>query len=83
MQFDLVLVASIDSAFGDDVARRLISKGIDANRISVLRPDFDQLDGWLSRIGFDLESYAFNPTWRRDGRLGVQNTEVGNAQATY
>ena len=58
--FDVVLVAAIDSEYAEGVARRLEEKGIARERISLLSVDFDRLDETLREIGFDIDSFAFS-----------------------
>ena len=59
-EFDVVLIAAIDSEYAEVVARRLEQHGIARAKISVLAVDFEHLDRCLGKAGFDLESYAFS-----------------------
>jgi FlaA1/EpsC-like NDP-sugar epimerase len=60
LDFDVVLVAAIDSEYSKTVARRLASRGISGAKISRLNVDFDLLDAQLRKIGFDTESFAYS-----------------------
>lgn len=59
MDFDLVLVASIDPEYADDVTAALRVQGIESSKISRVSLDPDQLERHLVELGFDLDSYAF------------------------
>jgi glycosyltransferase involved in cell wall biosynthesis len=60
LDFDLVLIAAIDSQYADAVAGRLEDRGVDRARISLLTVDFPRLEECLGEIGFDMESFAFS-----------------------
>jgi len=59
LDFDLVLIAAIDSEYAEAVAERLHSKGVAREKISMLSVDFERLDQRLRDIGFDTESFSF------------------------
>lgn len=60
LEFDVVLIAAIDSEYAEVVARRLEQHGVTRAKISMLAVDFDHLDACLGKVGFHLESYAFS-----------------------
>jgi hypothetical protein len=60
LDFDLVLIAAIDSEYSETVASGLQSKGISEAKISRLSIDFDSLDAQLRSAGFDTESFSFS-----------------------
>jgi glycosyltransferase involved in cell wall biosynthesis len=60
LEFDLVLIAAIDSEYSEALAGRLESRGVDRARISILTVDFEQLDERLQEIGFDVDSFRFS-----------------------
>jgi glycosyltransferase involved in cell wall biosynthesis len=64
LDFDLVLIAAIDSQYGEAVARRLQGKGVHRAKISVLRVDFAELDERLRAIGFDVDTFSYSPALR-------------------
>lgn len=68
MDFDLVLVASIDPEFTDAASAALEHLGTDRSKISRVRPDLDALDAILTEVGFDMESYAYHPV---DSERGI------------
>lgn len=61
LDFDLVLIAAIDTEYADAVAARLRARGVERARISLLAVDFGHLAGCLERVGFDVESFTFSP----------------------
>jgi glycosyltransferase involved in cell wall biosynthesis len=61
LDFDLVLIAAIDSEYAKAVAKRLEAKGIKRAKISLLDVDFERLDEHLREIGFDTRSFSFSP----------------------
>jgi hypothetical protein len=62
LDFDLVLIAAIDSEYADAVAARLRARGVDRGHISLLAVDFGHLESCLEKVGFDVESFAFSPS---------------------
>jgi hypothetical protein len=60
LDFDLLLVAAIDSEYSEALAKRLVIEGVDRAKISILTPNFKQLDNRLREIGFDVESFQFS-----------------------
>jgi len=61
LEFDLILIAAIDCEYSEALAKRLESRGVDRAKISILRPNFQQLDERLRALGFDLDSFHFSP----------------------
>jgi len=61
LEFDLILIAAIDCEYSEALAKRLESRGVDRAKISILRPDFKQLDERLRALGFDVDSFHFSP----------------------
>jgi glycosyltransferase involved in cell wall biosynthesis len=60
LDFDLVLIAAIDSEYAEDVAKRLEHRGVARAKISLLAVDFARLEECLGNVGFDMESFAFS-----------------------
>jgi len=61
LEFDVILIASIDEKYSESMARRLEQLGVPESKISRVRPNFDELEAILSHIGFDLKTYSFKP----------------------
>lgn len=61
LDFDLVLIASIDTEFSDKVACQLSQFGIPETKISRVLPDFDALVAVLTNIGFNLGTFSYVP----------------------
>jgi hypothetical protein len=59
-EFDLVLIAAIDSDYSEALAQQLEIKGVPRVKISILTPDLEQLDKRLREIGFDTESFSYS-----------------------
>lgn len=60
IDFDTVIIASVNSEYCDIVTKKLELLGIDKNKISLLELNFDSLRIAIKRIGFDLDSYEFS-----------------------
>lgn len=58
---DLIVIAAIDSEYGEALAVRLERAGIPRAKISLLAPDFGRLDAVLRSVGFDTNSFAYTP----------------------
>ena len=59
LDFDLLLIASVDTEYCNRVAQRLTELGVLPEKISQIQPDLSSLDEALTQIGFDTSSYAY------------------------
>jgi glycosyltransferase involved in cell wall biosynthesis len=60
LDFDVVLVAAVDSEYAERVAKRLEQRGVARAKISLLAVDFAHLEECLGKVGFDIQSFAFS-----------------------
>lgn len=59
MDFDLLLVASLDPEYTEAISFALAEIGIDMSRIAQVRPDLGRLEELLIDVGFDTTTYTY------------------------
>lgn len=61
MDFDLIVIASLDPDYSAVVAAQLELLGINSDKISRALPDFAKLEVSLRSVGFNLDDFNFRP----------------------
>lgn len=61
LEFDLLLIAAIDSNYAASLLPILEGLGVNRDRVVSVMPDFDLLERRLVEMGFDMGSYEFEP----------------------
>lgn len=61
MEFDLILIASIDEEYRKRATNKLQELGVESDNISAIRLSFPAMALLLSEVGFDLDSFSFAP----------------------
>jgi hypothetical protein len=59
INFDLVIIASIDEQFTSKAINKFIKIGIPRNKISCFKLDIINLEKSINEIGFDLKEYKY------------------------
>lgn len=61
LDFDLILVASVDEEYSALIASKLQQHGVENTKISSVHPSFEALAVSLTNIGFNLDTYDYYP----------------------
>jgi glycosyltransferase involved in cell wall biosynthesis len=59
LNFDLVLIASIDTKYNIDVKSKLLNLGILDEKISCFELNFKEIENAIFELGFDLDSFNY------------------------
>lgn len=60
LNFDLVLIASLDTVYNLEALAKLLYLGVPQERISVFKLNIETISESLNKIGFDLDTFTFN-----------------------
>ena len=59
INFDLVVIASIDENYTNDAINKLINLGISRNKISCFNLNINDIEKAILEIGFDLNTFNY------------------------
>jgi len=59
IDYDIILIASIDLQFSHSVANRLKYFGVSQDKISFFNPNIELIEKQIKSIGFDLDSFTY------------------------
>jgi glycosyltransferase involved in cell wall biosynthesis len=60
VNFDLILIASIDAKYNNEAIRKLTELGVPEEKISCFKLNFEVVEKAIIELGFDFESFNYN-----------------------
>lgn len=59
IEYDLILIASIDLEFSNKVVKQLVKKGVNPDKISIFQLDVSKMEKLIQNIGFNINSFEY------------------------